>query len=83
MTMVERVARAICEAEYGDENAAWENQIPAAIASIKAMRDPTTEVGAAIAEAGILDGSHAGTGLGCRQEGIDAALNSAHALQRL
>jgi hypothetical protein len=44
MDMVERVARAICEQEYGDENAGWDNQIPAAIAAIEAMREPTDEM---------------------------------------
>jgi hypothetical protein len=44
MDMVERVARAICKQEYGDENAGWDNQIPAAIAAIEAMREPTDEM---------------------------------------
>lgn len=35
---VEMVARAICAVEYGDENAGWENQIPASRAAITAVR---------------------------------------------
>jgi hypothetical protein len=44
MGMIEKVARAICSVEYGDENHGWENQIPAARAAIEAMRDPTKEM---------------------------------------
>lgn len=36
--MIERVARAICGEEYGDSDAGWENQIPAAKAAIAAMK---------------------------------------------
>lgn len=35
--LVERVARAICEVEYGSEDVGWDNQIPAARAAIKAF----------------------------------------------
>jgi hypothetical protein len=35
--LVERVAKAICEVEYGSENVGWDNQIPAARAAIKAF----------------------------------------------
>jgi hypothetical protein len=35
--LVERVARAICEVEYGSQDAGWDNQIPAARAAIKAL----------------------------------------------
>lgn len=50
MTMIERVARAICAVEYGDENAGWENQIPAARAAIEAMRRPTEAMKAGLRE---------------------------------
>lgn len=36
--LIESVARAICKEEYGDENAGWENQIPAARAAIEAVK---------------------------------------------
>jgi hypothetical protein len=42
--MIERVARAICRAEYGPGDAGWENQIPAARAAIEAMREPTGDM---------------------------------------
>ena len=35
--LVECVARAICEVEYGSESAGWDNQIPAARAAIRAF----------------------------------------------
>ncbi len=43
MTMVEKVARAICNAERYHQDS-YELYIPAAKAAIKAMREPTEEM---------------------------------------
>ena len=45
-SMIERVARAICEKEYGCKFG-WEEQIPTARSAIKAMRDHTKSMDSA------------------------------------
>jgi len=72
--MIERVARAICRAEYGPGDAGWANQIPAARAAIEAMREPTEGMldKGAVAEG---DGNLAQQALNIWAAMIDAALS--------
>ena len=75
MDMVERVARAICKQEYGDENAGWNNHIPAAIAAIEAMRGPTYKMVKAAREWRWLDQT-AGNTIAQYEAMIDSILKS-------